>query len=193
MVTITKKGIEKMSNSERERGRGSDRTLLETIDNFSGLSLYELARKTGWTKGHVDGTVRRLLNSKRVYIKVISRNGRRVELIYPIGQKPSDIVEVPIELLKVENPAWQEGAFIYALDNVTIGISGEEDLEWKALSCFSQRIAVSKTNGRLLLKIPENLVSFYHLNEKHRVVSVNGNNILITVSGDIIETKKYPS
>ena len=193
MVTITKKGIEKTSNSERERGRGSDRTLLETIDNFSGLSLYELARKTGWTKGHVDGTVRRLLNSKRVYIKVISRNGRRVELIYPIGQKPSDIVEVPIELLKVENPAWQEGAFIYALDNVTIGISGKEDPEWKALSCFSQTIAISKTNGRLSLKIPENLVSFYHLNEKHRVVSVNGNNILITVSGDIIETKKYPS
>ena len=28
---------------------------------------------------------------------------------------------------------------------------------------------------------------------KHRVVSLNGNNLLITVSGDIIEEKKYPS
>jgi len=183
-----------MSNLiERRKGRTSDQTLLEIINDYPGLSLYELARKTGWTKGHVDGTVRRLLNSRRVYIKVISRNGRRVELIYPIGQKPSDIVEVPIELLETGNPAWEEGAFIYALDNVTIGISGEEDLEWKAISCFAERIPISKTNGKLSLKIPENLVSFYHLNEKHRVVSVNGNNILITVSGDIIETKKYPS
>lgn len=183
-----------MSNlTERKRGRGSDKILLEVINNYPGLSLYELSRKTGWTKGHVDGTLRRLLNSKKVFIKIISRNGRRVNLVYPIEQKPSDIVEVPIELLEADNPTWHEEASIYALDYATIGISGKEDPEWKAASCFVQKIPTIRINGKLSLKIPENFVNFYRLNEKHRVVSVNGNNILITISGDIIKTKKYPS
>ena len=29
--------------------------------------------------------------------------------------------------------------------------------------------------------------------ESIRVVSINGNNLLITVAGDIVEEKKYPS
>jgi hypothetical protein len=31
------------------------------------------------------------------------------------------------------------------------------------------------------------------MQRKHRIVSINGNNILVTISGDIVEEKKYPS
>jgi hypothetical protein len=31
------------------------------------------------------------------------------------------------------------------------------------------------------------------MERRHRVVSVNGNTILVTVSGEIVEEKKYPS
>jgi hypothetical protein len=31
------------------------------------------------------------------------------------------------------------------------------------------------------------------MERKHRVISVNGNNLLVTVSGDIVEEKRYPS
>jgi len=182
--------------SKNSKGRESEEFLLKIIRNYSGLSLYELAKKAKWTVGHVDGTVRRLLNSKEVFITVIERDGRRANLVYPKEQKPSNIVEVPIDLLKTGNPLWQEEAFIYALDNVNIGISGQEILEWKEISCFDSKIPIENAcmHARALsLKIPEKFMKFYHLNEKHRTASINGNNIIITVSGDIIETKKYPS
>ena len=43
------------------------------------------------------------------------------------------------------------------------------------------------------MEIPEKFWRFYKLDRKHRAVSINGNNLLITVSGDIVEEKKYPS
>ena len=143
--------------------------------------------------GHVDGTVRRLLNSGEVFITVIERYGRRANLVYPKEQKPSNIIEVPESLLETGNPLWQRGAFIYALDNVNIGISGREISEWKEISCFNSKIPIEHINGKISLRIPEKFIDFYHLNEKHRAVSTDGNSILITVSGDVIETKKYPS
>jgi len=175
------------------KGMKSEEFLLEIIRNYAGLSLYELANKAKWTVGRVDGTVRRLLRAQEVFITVIERNGRRVNLVYPKEQKPSNIVEVPTNLLRTDNPVWQSEAFIYALDHANIGISGQEISEWKEISCFDSRIPIERNARAITLKIPEKFVRFYHLDEKHRAVSVNGNNILITISGDIIETKKYPS
>jgi len=175
------------------RGERSEGLLLSIIRNYPGLSLYELSRKAKWTIGRVDGTVRRLLNSNEVFEKVVERNGRRVNLVYPIDQKPSNIVEVPSDLLRAHNPLWSDEAFIYALDNTTIGISGEELSNWEEISCFSSRIPIEHANGKTSLVIPEKFMKFYHLEEKHRTISVSGNNILVTVSGDIVETKKYPS
>ena len=178
------------------KGRKSEEFLLEIIRNYSGLSLYELANKAKWTVGRVDGTVRRLLRAQEVFIRVIERDGRRLNLVYPKEQMrahASNIVEVPIDLLKTSNPLWQNEAFIYALDHVNIGISGEEISEWNEISCFKSKIPIEMRARALTLKIPEKFVRFYHLKEKHRAVSVNGNNILITISGNIIETKKYPS
>ena len=175
------------------KGTKSEEFLLEIIRNYAGLSLYELAKKAKWTVGRVDGTVRRLLRAQEVFIKVIERNGRRVNLVYPESQKPSNILEVPTKLLETSNPVWQKEAFIYALDHVNIGISSQEISEWNEVSCFKSKIPIERNNARARMRIPEKFVNFYHMNEKHRTVSVNGNNILITVSGDIIETKKYPS
>jgi len=44
-----------------------------------------------------------------------------------------------------------------------------------------------------MMWIPEKFWRFYNLERKHRVISVNGNNILVTVSRDIVEEKKYSS
>jgi len=182
------------------RGEQSEEFLLKIIRDYPALSLYELSRKAKWTIGRTDGTVRRLLNSNEVFIKIIERNGRRVNLVYPIDQKPSNIIEVPSDLLRAQNPVWSNEAFIYALDNTTIGISGEELPDWNEISCFSSRIPVYKEKTRkrvnekkISLVIPEKFMKFYHLEKKHRTISVSGNNILVTISGDIVETKKYPS
>jgi hypothetical protein len=43
------------------------------------------------------------------------------------------------------------------------------------------------------LEIPEKFSRSHNIERKNKEVSVNGNNILITISGNIIEEKKYPS
>jgi hypothetical protein len=183
-----------MPETQRNRrGEESDETLLETIKNYPGLSQYELGQRQKWKAGHVDGSIRRLLNENRVFIRVLERNGRRVNLIYPKDRKPLDIIEVPTELLDVSNPSWGEGAFFYALDSSTIGISGHEMPEWAEVSCFMEKELIQIVEGNMVLRIPERFWRFYNLERKHRVVSINGNSLLLTISGDIIEEKKYPS
>jgi hypothetical protein len=175
------------------RGKESDRLILEVIRNYSGLSQYELARKLNSSSGLVDGSVRRLLKRNEVFIRVLERNGRRVNLIYPKEQKPSDLIEVPARLLKTGNPAWGQNAFAYALDSSTIGISGKEMPEWSEVSCFQETLPIKKVDGKLVFQIPEKFQRFYSMERKHRVVSVNGSNLLVTVSGDIVEEKRYPA
>lgn len=181
------------NTKSNRRGRESDKILLEVIRDYPGLSQYELANKLRSSSGLVDGSIRRLLMQKEIFIRVIERNGRRVNLIYPKEQKPSNLIEVPVELLKTENPLWDQNAFIYALDSSTIGISGREIHEWKEVSCFLEKIPLKKEKDKIKLDIPDKFLRFYNIERKHRIVSLNGNNILITISGDIIEEKKYPS
>jgi len=175
------------------RGKKSDNLLLEVIGEYPGLSQYELARKLYWSSGHVDSSVRRLLKSGTIVLRVIERNGRRVNLVYPKEQKPADVIEIPAELLNVSNPIWDNQAFFYALDSSTIGVSGSKIEEWKEASCFTEKVPIEHIGGRLVLVIPKNFWKFYSLDRKHRVVSINGNTLLITVSGDIVEEKNYPS
>jgi len=183
-----------MTDRNRNKtGKKSDDLLLETVEKNPGLSQYELTRKLDWHSGHVDGSIRRLLKISKIYIRVLERNGRRVNLVYPKDQKPSNLLEVPAELLKTGNPAWKDHAYFHALDSSTIGVSGHEIPEWKEVSCFLETEPIRREDGRLVLRIPEAFWRFYNLDRKHRVISVNGNNILITVSGDIIEEKQYPS
>jgi hypothetical protein len=160
------------------KGRECDKIVLEVIRDYPGLSQYELAKKLKSSIGLVDGSVRRLLKQNN---------------IYPKEQKPSNLLEIPAQLLKTGNPLWDQTAFIYALDSTTIGISGKEMPEWNQISCFLEEIPLRKDQGKIMLTIPEKFSRFYNLERKHRIVSINGNNILVTVSGDIIEEKKYPS
>lgn len=182
-----------MNVRRNRRGKESDEILLEAIKKYPGLSQYELGKKLRWPSGHVDGSIRRLLKANEIFIRVLERNGRHVNLIYPKDQKPSNIIEVPIDLLRTGNPIWNESAFVYALDSSTIGISGEQMTEWEEISCFSEKISIRKGAETAVLQIPEKIVRFYNMERRHRVVSVNGNTILVTVSGEIVEEKKYPS
>lgn len=176
-----------------KRGLTSDEILFKTIREQNGLSQYEIGKKLKWPSGRVDGSIRRLLNENKIFIRTLERNGRRVNLVYPKENKSSNVIEVPVKLLRVGNPTWQDSAFVYALDSTTIGISGHEISEWNEISCFTERIPIQKGEAKLVLEIPEKFRRFYDFERKHRVVSLNGNNILITVSGNIIEEKKYPS
>ena len=93
-----------MIAKRNKRGKESDEMLLEVIEKYPGLSQYELARRLKWPSGRIDGSIRRLLNANEIFIRVLERNGRRVNLVYPKNQKPSSIIEIPIGLLHTGNP-----------------------------------------------------------------------------------------
>lgn len=172
-------------------GHESNQMLLKTVRERPGLSMYELSHEIGWKIGRVDGCVRRLLNTGRIRIEAVERNGRRTNLVFPRSQKDPSLIEVPTNLLG--NPHWMNEAFLYALDNVTIGISGEPNDEWKSGACFTERVNLRRHWKKISLNLPERFLRFYHLDEKHKTVALNGANILVTISGDIIQSKKYPS
>jgi len=179
--------------SKYKIGKKSDEALLNIIQQYQGLSQYELSRKLGWTVGKVDGSLRRLLKDKKVIIQVLERNGRTVNLVYSSDYKPSPSIEVPADLLTVGNPLWLNSAYVYALDSSTIGISGKAKDEWKDIACFKEKIPIQRTPEKVTIQLPDKIKNFYNMEKKHVVVSVNGNNLLVTVSGSIVEEKKYPS
>jgi hypothetical protein len=175
------------------RGKQTDDTLLEVIRSYPGLSQYELGKRLGWKAGHVDGSIRRLLVSKRLFLKVMERNGKQVNLVYPANQKPTNTIEVPMELLEVGNPHWSQEATIYALDSSTIGVSGSQVQEWNDVAAFRTTICAKTHGTKILLTIPKKFIEFYNLDKKAYLTGVSGGNILITISGDIIKTKTYPT
>ena len=176
-----------------KRGLASDEILLGTIETLPGLSQYELAKKLKWPSGRIDGSIRRLLKENKIFIKILERNGRCANLIYPEDLKPADSIEVPAKLLHIGNPTWFNSAFVYALDSSTIGVSGHAVPEWEEISCFAEEISITRDAEKVVVQIPEKIKRFYNFEQKHRVVSVNGNNLLITISGNIVEDKKYPA
>lgn len=185
--------------TQNRRGKQTDNLLLQVAIMQPGLSQYELAKQLGWQSGKVDGATRRLLNQKLITINRTQRNGRTINLInpketlYPIETEPSDAIEVPIKLVRFENGEWANIAFVYALDSTTIGIAGHEIPEWKETAAFTEEIPTKRHKEKIILKIPEKFSRFYGIGRKHTGTSVNGNTILITISGNIVEEKKDPA
>lgn len=185
--------------TQNRRGKQTDNLLLQTAIMQPGLSQYEIAKQLGWPSGKVDGAVRRLVNQKLITITRTERNGRTTNLIhpkdtlYPADTKPQDTIEVPANLLRLENGEWQNIAFVYALGSNTIGIASHEKPEWKEIAPFTAEITVRKEKRTLILKIPEKFTRFYNIGKQQTAVTVNDNSIVIAISGNIVEAKKYPA
>jgi len=172
-------------------GHESNQILLKTVREHPGLSMYELSQRIGWEIGRVDGCVRRLLNMGKIRVEAIERKGKRTNLVYPKSRKNPSLIEVPASLLG--NPDWKNEAFVYALDSTTIGISGKNNDVWDHESCHTEKVDLNRHGGKLSLILPERFFKFYRLDQKRRTVALVGEDILITIGGDIIQTKKYPA
>jgi len=58
--------------------------LMYFIEKNPGLSPYELAKKTGWSRGKVRYYVNELLKGNEIVIKTIKGSERVKKLIYPV-------------------------------------------------------------------------------------------------------------
>jgi hypothetical protein len=181
--------------TRNRRGKESDNLLLQAIIMYPGLSEYELAKRLEWRSGKTDGSIRRLLNQGLITINHTERGGRIVNLIYPKQTlypretKPPNTIEIPAKLLQPDSGGWGKGAFIYALDSNTIGIAGAEKPEWKESAAFTGEILLRREKDKMVFEIPEKFSRFYGIGRKHTAASVNGNAVLITISGNTIEEK----
>ncbi len=185
--------------TRNRRGKESDSLLLQSIIMYPGLSEYQLAKRLEWKSGKVDGSIRRLLNQGLITINHTERGGRTTNLIYPkqtlypTETKPTNTVEFPAKLLQPDSGKWGKGAFIYALNINTIGIAGAEKGEWKESAAFTSQILLRRKRDKMIFEIPEKFSHFYQIDKKHLTTLVSGDAVQITISGNIVEEKKYPA
>ena len=106
--------------------------------------------------------------------------------------KTLDLIEVPANMLNSNYGVWRDLAYVYALDSTTIGVAGTEMPEWKDYACFTSTTPIEKQNETIILRIPPKFTAFYNVERKHKVVTLNSNTLLITITGNLIEEKKYP-
>jgi len=171
----------------------TDAKVQRTVAKSPGLSLYQLSRRTRWSLGKVDGAVSRLVNAKKLFIVVGEHNGRKQSQVFPIEYRPTTKVSVPSHLLQVGNPAWRDFAYVYALDNTTIGIAGRPLPEWDKNASFAEKTPTALTKDHVDFEIPEKFVSFYQLATHFFTKAVSANNVLINVGAAIQEERPYPS
>jgi hypothetical protein len=173
--------------------RTVDLTIRKLVGESPGLSLYQIAKRTNWNIGKVDGSVRRLVNARKVFLVGEERGGRKLSLVFPSRLSPSPEIRIPRGLLMSENPVWLNHAYAYALDSHTIGIAGKPIREWHRVSQFESRLPIRRDEHTIKVTIPDNFITFYELNNHYFAKTINSNNILITVGGPIIQSKAYPA
>jgi hypothetical protein len=175
--------------NDLKKGKKVNDELYASIERDPGLSKYELTKKTGWSTGKTDGAINRLLAEGRVFIKEIERDGRQVNLVYPSHLRPSNIITVPEQELRKGNPTWLSKAYFYALDSETMGITGEEFDMWDRVARFKNVGPIEYSGGQAVIELPDDFKDFYNLKRKHFSVSLNANNILVTVTGRIVTSQ----
>jgi hypothetical protein len=177
-----------MKKSKRTDGR-----ILQTVKKSPGLSLYQLSRRLRWSLGKVDGSVSRLVNARRLFVVVGDQNGRRQNQVFPNEYRPTVKISVPTDFLRVDNPTWLDSAFVYGLDNNTIGVAGKPLEDWKEVAKIFAKASIRRTKEHVTFTIPKDFVNFYQLERRFFTKAVSGNNILISVGAPIQETRPYPS
>lgn len=175
--------------NDLKKGKKVNDELYALIEIDPGLSKYELTKKTGWSMGKTDGAINRLLAEGRVFIKEIERDGRQAKLVYPSHLKPSSMITVPETELRRGNPMWLSTAYFYALDSETMGITGGEFDPWDRIARFKNVGLIEYREGQAIIELPDDLKGFYNLERKHFSVSLNANNILVTVTGKIVASQ----
>ncbi len=176
--------------AKQSRSALTDNELRKAVNSYPGLSLYELSRNLGWSIGRVDGSVKRLMDSQEAHIRLVERSGRRVNLVFPAGSDSSDEISIPVNILEKGSNIWGNSAIVYALDSETIGVSGSFNEDWERKASFRNRAPVTRDGDNLKIVLPENVKSFYKLDNKQIDVKIESSNVVIITSGKIVESKK---
>lgn len=165
----------------RKLGEATDAAVLKIAAKNPGITVFEIAQILGWSNGKVDGSINRLLQNSKVTVKHQLQRGMLLKKIYlpSFSAKPSNIIKIPNELLDCSS--WTKPAYVYALSRSTLGISSEENEEWKAKALLAKSANVKNVEGGAIVTLPEQLADFYQLGNSETILSAVGNIVLVTI------------
>lgn len=176
------------AEKRREIGNTTDLTLFRFIEENPGCSIYELAGAIEWNAGKVGESIKRLTAQRKIKDRNVRRKGRMLREIFPIDFKYPhyDEIEIPKNLLESDS-SWKNEAYIYALDEITIGISGEPVEEWEKKVEKKDVVSLNQHSDKIRLIIPKEFCDEYNLASSEVSQTIIGNKILIIKEGTILK------
>lgn len=186
---MTKKKLYELgAEAKRELGEHTDKVVLQKVSRNQGITLYDLAKEFGWTRGRVLGSIQRLSKDGLVKTKTVLRHGKVVRIIYTAEyeeQKPR-ILEVPYELIAPENWKGVANAHVYALNRLSFLI---EPITLSSINIDRRKLFVVKADLEhidkfMRIKLPDEITDFYLLDNSGIAISSLGNegdNVLVTI------------
>ena len=197
-LTSFQKPYEIAAEERKRIGEDTDRVLLEVIKETPRLSLYELALEIGWKVGKVDGSVKRLHERGLVKVECFVKSGRRVKLVSATDcrvqvagsnptrladcRPPPDTFNVPKYLLDPDAP-WEDTAYVYGLDRLTIGVSGRPVAEWEETAELKSKVPLKEVDGMLTFQLLKDFAQFYALEKSIVTLSVVKDVALLSIEG----------
>ena len=177
----------------RNRGLETDDIVLRIIREKPGTTVHEIADYLGWTNGKVDGSINRLLKKGKVQVEHVIRRRALIKKVYPIEKKvrPSNVIEIPKE--EIAANMWKDEVFLYSLSRSSVAISTTKFEEWEEKAFWKGTAVVEDENGKLLVKLPEKLSSFYRLENSEISLSTSEDFALVTVESTIVPVQLPPS
>lgn len=191
--TMSKKELYELgAEAKREIGGLTDKAILEKVSGNQGITLYDLAKALGWTRGKVLGSIQRLIAEKKAKTKTILRHGKVVRTIYTADfeePKPG-ILEVPYTIIAPEQ--WKElrNAYAHALNRLSILI---EPVQREKAGLFTSMCDLEHDNDKMRIKLPSEIIDFYLLQNSFITLSSiadAGDNVLATIEATTVPLTK---
>jgi len=168
------------------KGSETDRTVLQFIQDNPGSTIKEIADSLEMSNGRVDHSVNRLKENHIVNIQYFRRNRGLVKKVSMLNSKSLafDEASFPLELLSKE--LWKDKAYACAASRSAIIVTPEVNSKWAERCILIEEVKLKKTQGDLIIKLPERFAEFYELPNAEVDVSGIGDELLITVGSTVI-------
>ena len=165
-----------------------EKKVLSLVTESPGLSAYEVSQKLAKPPATVHSAIKRMTGKRELLTRTVLRKRGRITLLYPYNYSFHDntLVEIPRGVVRMGNPSWLN-AFIYALNNESIGISGEPVPEWESTCLLKEETRVTQGQEELQVKLPEKIANFYQIQKKEVMQVFLNNKTLLTMIGTLQE------
>lgn len=177
----------------RVKGLETDVVVMEKILESPGITVHEIADHLGWTNGRVDGSINRLHKKGKVRVEHFIRKRTLIKKVYPAEQKDRlpNVIEIPKD--EIVEAVWKNEVYIYSLSRSSIAISATRFDEWENKAFWKGSAIVEDKRKKLLVRLPEELTSFYRLENSEISLSTNDDFALINVESTVIPVELPPS